>query len=408
VASGLAWARSSISGWTETDASVPADLLERAHTLGPLLEDLSERGEQERRLPEPVLRAFFDARFFRLLLPRFLGGGEIDPVTFVQVIEEIARHDASAAWCLCQAAGCSMIAAYVRPETAREIFGDPRAVLAWGPSNDATAVAVDGGYRITGTWSFASGCRHSTWLGGYCAIHEPDGAPRRRPDGSADGRTMLFPAEQATIVDVWQVMGLRGTGSDTFTVSGLFVPSEHAVSRDDPAERRHPGPLYCFPSGSLYAAGFAGVAMGIARSSLEAFIALARDKEPRASRRPVRDSAVVQFQVAQAEAQLGSSRSFLLGALERTWDDVSHSGLALSLEQRVQIRLASTYGIHQAKHVVDTVQHAAGSSAIFASSAFERRFRDIHTVTQQLQGRQAHLETVGRYLLGLPPDTTFL
>jgi alkylation response protein AidB-like acyl-CoA dehydrogenase len=355
-----------------------------------------------------VLRALFDASLFRLLLPRFLDGGEVDPLTFVHVIEEIARHDASAAWCLCQAAGCSMTAAYLGPEAARDIFGDRRSVLAWGPSHDATAVAVDGGYRITGTWSFASGCRHATWLGGYCAIQEPGGAPRRRPDGGADGRTMLFPAEKATLVDVWQVTGLRGTGSDTFTVTDLFVPREYTVSRDDPAERRHPGPLYCFPSGSLYAAGFSGVAMGIARSSLDAFIELARDKQPRASKHQVRDSAVVQFQVAQAEAQLGSARVFLHSALERIWADVSRSGSPLSLEQRVQIRLASTYGIHQAKQVVDTVHHAAGSSAIFTSSAFERRFRDIHTVTQQLQGRQAHLETVGRFLLGLPPNPTFL
>jgi alkylation response protein AidB-like acyl-CoA dehydrogenase len=384
------------------------DYVARARTLAPQLEELAERIDQGRRLPEPLLTALLEASLFRLLLPRFLDGGEVDPLTFVQVIEEIARHDASAAWCLCQAAGCSMTAAYLGPEAARDIFGDSRAVLAWGPSHDAKAVAVDGGYRITGTWSFASGCRHATWLGGYCVIQEPGGAPRRRPDGAADGRTMLFPAEKAIIVDVWQVTGLRGTGSDTFTVADLFVPREYTVSRDDPAERRHPGPLYCFPSGSLYAAGFSGVAMGIARSSLDAFIELARDKEPRASKLQVRDSAVVQFQVAQAEAQLGSARVFLHDALERIWANVSRSGSPLTLEQRVQIRLASTYGIHQAKQVVDTVHHAAGSSAIFTSSAFERRFRDIHTVTQQLQGRQAHFETVGRYLLGLPPDQTFL
>jgi alkylation response protein AidB-like acyl-CoA dehydrogenase len=301
-----------------------------------------------------------------------------------------------------------MTAAYLSPDTAREIFGDPRAVLAWGPSNDAKAVAVDGGYRITGTWSFASGCRHATWLGGYCPIQGPDGATRRRADGTADGRTMLFPAAQTNIIDVWHVTGLRGTGSDAFTATDLFVPHAHSVSRDDPAERRHPGPLYCFPSGSLYASGFSGVAMGIARSSLDAFIALARDKEPRSSKRLVRDSALIQFQVAEAEGKLGAARVFLHDTLRRIWADVSRSGSPLSVEQRVQIRLASTYGIHQAKQVVDTVHHAAGSSAIFTSSAFERRFRDIHTVTQQLQGRQAHLETVGRFLLGLPPDQTFL
>ncbi|MEX2220272.1 MAG: acyl-CoA dehydrogenase family protein [Candidatus Rokuibacteriota bacterium] len=369
---------------------------------------MSERTEQERRLPEPVLRALHDAGLFRLLLPRVLDGGEVDPVTFVRVIEEVAKHDASAAWCLCQAAGCSMTAAYLPPAEARAVFGEREAVLAWGPSHDARAVAVDGGYRITGTWSFASGCRHATWLGGYCAISEPDGSPRRRPDGGPDGRTMLFPAARATLIDVWQVTGLRGTGSDTFTVTGLFVPREQTVARDDPSERRHPGPLYWFPSGSLYASGFAGVAMGLARSSLDAFIELARDKEPRSSKRLVRDSGVVQAQVAQAEAQLGAARVFLLDALTRIWSEVGRSASSLSLAQRVQIRLASTYGIHQAKQVVDTVHHAAGSSAVFTSSAFERRFRDIHTVTQQLQGRQAHFETVGRYLLGLEPDPTFL
>jgi alkylation response protein AidB-like acyl-CoA dehydrogenase len=219
---------------------------------------------------------------------------------------------------------------------------------------------------------------------------------------------MLFPAAHAALIDVWHVTGLRGTGSDTITVTDLFVPHEQTVSRDDPAERRHPGPLYCFPSGSLYASGFAGVAMGLARASLDAFIELAREKEPRASRRPVRDSGLVQAQVAQAEAQLGAARVFLLEALTRIWGDVSRSASDLDLEQRVQIRLASTYGIHQAKQVVDTVHHAAGSTAVFTSSAFERRFRDMHTVTQQLQGRQAHFETVGRYLLGLEPDQTFL
>ena len=279
-------------------------------------------------------QALFDAALFRLLLPRFLDGGEVDPLTFVQVIEEIAKHDASAAWCLCQAAGCSMTAAYLKPETAREIFGAPHSVLAWGPSNDASAVAVDGGYRINGTWSFASGCRHATWLGGYCPIQEPDGKPRRRPDGTADGRTMLFPAGQATIVDVWHVTGLRGTGSDAFTVTDLFVPREHSVSRDDPAERRQPGPLYCFPSGSLYASGFSGVAMGLARSSLDAFIELARDKEPRSSKRLVRDSALIQFQVAEAEGKLGAARVFLHDTLGRIWADVSRSGRPLSLHVR--------------------------------------------------------------------------
>ncbi|HET8575707.1 MAG TPA: acyl-CoA dehydrogenase family protein [Methylomirabilota bacterium] len=383
------------------------DYVERAKKLAPQIESWADQGEQERRLPEPMVAALFDAGLFRLLLPRTLNGAEVDPVTFVHVVEEIAKADGSAAWCLGQAAGCSMVSAYLKPDVAAEIFADPRALLAWGPGPDARAVAVEGGYRVTGTWSFASGCRHATWLGGYCSVYEPDGRPRRRPDGAPVGRTMLFPVESARLIDIWSVGGLRATGSDAFAVSDLFVPSERSAARDDPAERLHPGPLYCFPIGCLYASGFAAVALGIARSMLDALVDLAKDKTPRGSKRVLRDNAVIQSQVAQAEAQLRSARLFLVSSLEEIWRAVEPTGL-LTLEQRVLIRLASTYAIHQAKEVADVAHHVAGATAIFTASPFDRRFRDIHAVTQQVQGRQAHFETVGQFLLGLEPDTTWL
>jgi alkylation response protein AidB-like acyl-CoA dehydrogenase len=381
--------------------------VERARQIVPLLEAEADEIERGRRLTPAVLDALHDARLFRLLLPRALGGGEVDPVTFVHVIEAIARADASTAWCLCQASGCSMSAAYLAEPVAWDVFGrDERAVLAWGPG-PARAVAVEGGYRVTGTWSFGSGMRHATWLGGYCPIFEDDGTPRRRRDGAQEGRTMLFPAPSATVTDTWHVIGLRGTASDTFSVTELFVPRELAVARDDAAERRQPGPLYCFPLGSLYASGFAGVALGIARSVFEAFVELATTKSPRGARSAVRESAVVQLRAGQAEARLGSARLYLLDALDETWRSVLATG-ALALERRVLIRLAATHAIHQARDVVEALYQAAGSTAIFATGAFERRFRDIHAVTQQLQGRESHFETAGQHILGLDPDTTWL
>ncbi len=392
-----------------TDHPRPGDeYVDRARAIAPQVEAVADQIEQERRLPASLLAALHDAGLFRLLLPRSLNGAEVDPVSFVRVIEAIATADASTAWCLCQASGCSMSAAYLRPDVAMKIFGgDPRAVLAWGPGPGARAVAVDGGYRVTGTWSFASGCRHATWLGAYCPISEPDGTPRRRDNGNAASRTMLFPAARATFIDVWHVSGLRGTGSDTFTVADLFVPHEHSVLRDDPSERQYPGQLYCFPLGSLYASGFAGVALGIARRTLDAFVGLAKEKTARGFTRPLRENAVIQSQVGRAEAQLRSARLFLLGTLDEVWGAVGRSGV-LTLDQRMSIRLAATYTIHQAKEVVDVAHHAAGGTAIFTGSAFDRGFRDLHAVTQQLQGRQAHFETVGQFLLGLEPDITFL
>jgi alkylation response protein AidB-like acyl-CoA dehydrogenase len=300
-----------------------------------------------------------------------------------------------------------MAAAYLPPDRAREIFGHPRSVLAWGPGPDARAIAVDGGYRVNGTWSFASGSPHATWLGGYCPIFESTGARRLRADGTPDGRTMLFPAASVTVTDTWHVVGLRATGSNTHTASDLFVPQECSVSRDDPAERRHAGPLYCFPSGSLYASGFAGVALGIARATMDEFVALAVDKTPRAWKGKLRENAVIQSQVAQGEAKLRAARLHLLSSLEIIWRSVGRVG-ELTIEQRLLIRLAATFAIHQAQEVVDTIYHAAGATAVFQSGAFERRFRDIHTVTQQLQGRQLHFETVGQFLLGLDPDLTFV
>lgn len=384
------------------------DWLAEVQLLAPLIAGAVDETERGGKVPEPVHRAMLDAGLYRLLLPRGLGGHEVDPVTFAQVIEAVAKLDASTAWCLCQGSGCSMVAAFLRPDVAVEIFGrDPRAVLAWGPGPNARAVAVEGGYRVTGTWSFASGGRNATWLGGFAPIYEPDGTPRLDPAGKPVARVMLFPVERAKMTDIWNVIGLRGTGSDSYTVSNLFVPAEQSVARDDQSERRDPGLLYCFPSGSLYAAGFAGVALGIARSLLDGFVELAREKTPRGFKRPLAENAVVQSQVAQAEAQLRAARLFLMSSLEDIWRGVEQSA-HLSLEQRMLIRLASTYAIHQAKEVADMAYQATGATAIFASNPFERRFRDIHTVTQQLQGRQAHFETVGQFLLGIEADLSFL
>ena len=388
-------------GSTRAEIS-PTDYLRRARELAPELAPAVDEIERRRELPEPVVGALIERGFFRLLLPRSLGGAELLPADFVPVIEEIAKTDASTAWCLNQANGCAMTAAYLDPAAAREIFGAPCGILAWGPG-PGTARVVDGGYRVTANWSFASGGHHATWLGCHVPVAEAEGKPRLHLDGSPVIRTMLFPKASARMTDIWHVIGLRGTGSDHFSVEDLFVPERHTATRDDDT-RREQGLLYRFSSLQLYAAGFAGVAMGIARSALDAFVALARDKVPFRSGGTLRDNDLIQSQVAQAEARLSAARAFLQGSLREITVEVGRVG-HISLDQRMAIRLASTFAIHQSLQVVDTAYHAAGSTAIFEENPFERRFRDIHTVSQQLQGRQEHFQTVGQYLLGLEPDS---
>jgi len=378
------------------------DYLRRAREFVPDLAAAADEIECRRELPEPIVVGLAERGFFRLLLPRSVGGAELLPADFVPIIEEIAKADASTAWCLNQAAGCSMTAAYLEPAAACEIFGEPRGILAWGPGPGSARV-VDGGYRVTASWSFASGSHHATWLGCHVPVVETDGTPRLHPDGGPVIRTMLFPKANARMTDIWHVIGLKGTGSDRFSVEDLFVPQRHSATRDD-GTRREQGVLYRFSSLQLYAAGFAGVAMGIARSTLDAFVALAQDKVPFRSAGALRDNQLIQSQVAQAEARLSAARAFLLHSLEEITAEVGRVG-HITLDQRMVIRLASTFAIHQSLQVVDTAYHAAGSTAIFEENPFERRFRDIHTVSQQLQGRQEHFETVGQYLLGLEPGS---
>jgi alkylation response protein AidB-like acyl-CoA dehydrogenase len=386
-----------------------ADYLARVRDLAPDLAIAAHEIDEDRELPAAIIDRMIEQGFFRLLLPRSLGGAELLPAQYVPIIEAFARVNASLAWCLNQNSGCSMTAAYLPADVAKDIFGGPRGILAWGPG-PGEARAVPGGYRVTATWAFASGSHHASWLGCHVPVIEADGRPRLEADGGPAVRTLLFPKSQTRFTDIWHTMGLRGTGSDQYSVEDLFVPegySLRSIARNSPETRREPGLLYSFSSLSMYAAGFAGVAMGCARSTLTAFIELARDKIPRGARKTMRDNHVTQSQVAQAEVRLTSSWSHLLHSLEDITEAVRERG-HITIDERMAIRLNSTYCIQTAVDVVDMLYQAAGATAIFNENPFERPWRDVHTVSQQIQGRQAHYETVGAYLMGLEADTTWL
>jgi alkylation response protein AidB-like acyl-CoA dehydrogenase len=392
---------------TSADLAGDRTVILRAEAVRPAIAAASNEIERTRRLPPALLDKLHEARLFRLLLPRSSDGVETDPVTFFHVIETIARDDASTAWCLGQAGGCAMSAAYLDLPVAHAIFSDRRAVLAWGPGPKVKAIECEGGYKVTGKWSFNSGGRHATWLGAHCPIYQADGSPKRDANGEQQERTMLVRAEDVEWTDIWNTVGLRGTASDQFALNDFFVRSDHSITRDFDKECRESGPLYRMGSGTCYQVGFAGVACGIARGALDSFVEVARNKVPRGGKSPLRDNAVVQSNLAQAEAGLRAGRAYLLQSMAETWKDLC-AGAIITVEQRVIIRMASTHAIHKAREAVDFAYQAAGATAIFESHPLERRFRDIHTVTQQLQGRLSHLETVGAWMMGAEADLTFV
>jgi alkylation response protein AidB-like acyl-CoA dehydrogenase len=386
-----------------------ATLIARAQGSHGLIEAAAPRIESGRALTDDVLAGLHDAGLFKMLLPRSCGGAETDPATFMQIIEALATADASTAWCVSQASGVSMGAAYLKPPVAREIFGGPRSVLANGTaSTKVKAIPVAGGYRVTGLWRFASGYKHCDWLGGHCILCDAEGTPRLAADGKTPlERTLLFPKERATFTDVWQVIGLKGTGSDSYAVDNLFVPEDFTYTRESPAERRENGPLYRFTTFNIFGIGFSAVALGIARALLKSFTELAKQKVPYLTSTTLRDNAAVQSQVGIAQARLEAARALLLEKIADLWATATR-GESFSRDQQVALRMASTHATHQAREVANFAYGAAGATAIFAANPFERRFRDIHTVAQQVQAGAANFELVGQHLLGLEAKSRLL
>ena len=372
------------------------DLVERARALAPLIRQEADAIEQTRRLTEPVVSALIDNGLYRSLLPKSLGGAEAPLATFMQMQEEIAKADASTAWCLGQCSVCAVISAYMDHDAADEIFNTAPGILAWGAVNHDVR-AEPGGYRANARWEFASGSRHASWLGAHVRITEADGTPRRKPDGSPEIRTILFPISSATMYDVWDVIGLRGTGTDSYSVDNLFIPEKFAALRDEPHALRETGPLYQIPTNTIYSMGFAATSLGVARAQFDAVVELSRKKTPQGLT-AMKENSAVQAQIGRTEAKLRRARAYLFATAAEVWDDLV-AGNALTEAHRIALRLAATSTIHESTEIVTSAYHMVGATAVFRAQGFERRLRDMHAINQQLQARDTHYEDVGKAIL---------
>ena len=377
-----------------------------ARDLIPMIAAEAGQIEATGRLPAALLDELHDARLFHMLTARSVGGEEVDPITFFRAIEAIASADASTAWCVGQACGVAMASAYLDTAVAREVFGGPRSVVASGPNTrGARAVKTKGGYRVTARWNYASGSRHAAWLGGHTSVYEENGEPAKTPQGRPVDRTMLFERSKARIIDDWQVMGLRGTGSDSYEVADLFVPEEHTYTRDNPADRRAHTPLHSnFTGFNIFGLSFSALSLGVARGMMSDFVALASEKSPMAAQGAwvLRDNAVIQSKVAQCEARLMAARGMVVDIYSRLWEQ-AQQGRPFTLRDKADMRLASTFAMNEGKDVVGILYNAAGGTAIFQKNTFERRFRDVNCASQQGQAAQANFEIIGQVLLGLEP-----
>ena len=382
-------------------------MLEAARRLAPLVRDHAAETETNRELPKPVFHALADAGLYLMCVPRAVGGLEIDFPTYIQVLEELGKADASTAWTVSQGANWATYSARIARDAAREIWIDtPRAVVSNTPGATAKAVAVPGGFRVTGRQPFSTGCMHASWMAAHAQVIE-NGEVRLR-NGKPEARYCLVPRSQVELLDTWHTRGMRGTGTHTFEVKDVFVPAERTVFPYG-APLVSPGPRYKIPLTLGFGAGDGMVALGLARNCIEAFFEVAGSKSPRNMKGLLRDQPITQFSVGQAEAALRSGRAFLMEAAQEIWDEAKSTDAAvLSLDSRTTLRLAATHAIRLAAGIVESLYTACGATVVFDGHLIQRIFQDMHVITQHGQARLAHYEIVGQHRLGVEIDDSRL
>jgi alkylation response protein AidB-like acyl-CoA dehydrogenase len=328
-----------------------AHYLKAARQLATSVAANADRIDRERQIPPELDGEIADQGFFRLLLPRSLGGAELDHPDFFRILEIFAEADGSAAWSMNQVNVFSTNSVRMPEQTAREIWNEPRAVVTNGPpTSSCIAVPVDGGYRLSGRWNFSSGSTMATWIAALTPIEHPD-QHRNGPAVKEAPRIMLVPREEVKFIDSWQVPGLRGTGSFSFEAQDLYVPRNRTFVQTAMSTWED-GPLYIMPRTSLFGSGFATVALGIARASLATAIDLAGGKTPGRFTILLRDQYTTHRLLGEAEAIWRSAKAFLNSSASAAWESACKNH-ALTNQERIQLRLACTHAIRMAAQVVD-------------------------------------------------------
>ncbi|MCM0031619.1 acyl-CoA dehydrogenase family protein [Sandarakinorhabdus limnophila] len=373
-----------------------------------LLETVAARAadtEAQRHLPADLAAELAQAGLFRMLVPRSLGGAEVDVATLFNRLEQLGRADAATGWCVMIGGTTALISAWLPLEHAREIWADPNVITGgvFAPMGRAT---VDGeNYLVSGRWAWGSGSANCSWLLGGAVIME-GGEMRRLPNGAPDHRMMVMRRHEVELIDTWDALGMRGTGSGDLEAKDVRVPQGRSVSfiTDTP---REDGPLYRFAPFGLLALGIAAVASGNALGALDDLKALAVAKKGQGSSRSLAERGVVQADFAVAQADLGAARALVHAEIAAAWERVV-AGDTLDLPSRARLRLAATRLTQVSARVAAKMHELAGGTSVYASHPLNRRFRDAHVATQHVMVAPPTLELAGRVLLGLPVDASML
>jgi alkylation response protein AidB-like acyl-CoA dehydrogenase len=375
-------------------------ILEDVLALAPEIRENADAIEAGRRLPDRLLEKLRDVGVFRMATPREYGGPEIDPLTQVRVVEELSAADASVGWNTMIGVTSGYVASRLEPGVARRIFANPKTIIAGQVAPLGRAELVEGGVRVTGCWRFGSACQHATVMMGGCRVYR-NGELVKRADGVPEFRVTLFRPETVQIIDTWDTIGMRGTGSHDYAVDDVFVPTEESFTFQDPPRLRTP--LYAL--GHMFLANHAGVPLGIARSAIQEVVKLATSKKM-ATGKLLREESQTQEIVAECEAKLGAAQAYTYSLLGDVWDTLSR-GEELSLRQRALFRVMIVYVHRVGKEIVSAMYDTAATSAIFRTQPLDRHMRDILVTCQHIVVQEKVYRPAGRMLLGLDPGDPY-
>jgi alkylation response protein AidB-like acyl-CoA dehydrogenase len=365
-----------------------------------LLDDISNFGLDQTdvtTLPDSLVASLKSENYFTLLLPSSLGGKQMAYPEYIRLVEEVAKADGSTAWCVGQGSVLSTLARLLPPEIAQEIWQSPSTALANGPPGKCKSQPTKSGYSLTGSWTFSSGINHADWLFGMAPV------VKNQDTKNKTGNILwhLFPKTSAAIQNDWPVNGLRATGSFDFSVDNLDIPPEYAVKVE---VHEDDDDLYQIPMNLLFAGGFAAVALGVSRSALDFSIDKLQQKIKRFDQKTMNESQLTQDAIGRAEATWQAAEAYLLRTIDTVWESIRELHHC-TFEHKVQLRLAATHAIRQSKVVTDIAYDLCSSTSIFTHQQIQKRFQDMHIITQHLQGRPEIYSLVGKHYLGLPADS---
>jgi alkylation response protein AidB-like acyl-CoA dehydrogenase len=371
--------------------------LEAVAALAPVIEARSEEIERGRRVPPNLVEELTAAGCFRTLVPRSHGGAELDLPADMRVIEGLARADGSIGWTVTIGHEAPVLLGKLPRQAFDAIYADgPDVILAGTFNPTGVAAPVDGGFRVTGQWSFASGCQHAHWFVAHCIVDDGRQPPIRM---------MVLPAIDVEIKDTWSVSGLCGTGSHDFVVNDLFVPAERSFTLWD--EPCLDVPLLRIPELSLSTLAFGAVAVGIADKALGEVTDLATGKVPLFSGGTLASNPLFQHQLGEADARLRAARTLLYADAETAWA-TAVAGTPFTPDHRARIRATATWVTSTAASVVDMAYTAGGGTSLYSSSPLQRRLRDIRALTQHFGVKLDTFTAAGAVLAGQEVDLTFL